>query len=511
MSLRMRNVFISDPVDVRCADLLTSYGVPVTTKYKLSKDELIQEIQNYDALIVRSETKVTADVINNAPNLRVIGRAGTGVDNIDLQAATRRGIVVLNTPGGNSISACELTCALISSLARNVAQAAQSMKEGRWDRKLYSGFELSGKTLGVLGFGRIGREVARRMQSYGMNIVAFDPMLTEDDANELGVTKATLDEIWPVVDYITVHTPLIPQTKNLVNATTLSKCKKGVYIINVARGGIIDEEALLNSIKSGHCGGAGLDVFVEEPPKNPITLELIKHPKVIATPHLGASTAEAQTRVAIEIAEQFLAISGVTDKYNVTGIVNAPVFAAAMIGDNASWIELAKRLGKLGARFLRKNLDSPIESQTVGDGNKNRKFIHTAVLVGILSGQTKNGLNLVNAPSVAKDAGLNINESHVDGDDEQVVVKIGQHSLRGTVHNDQILLLSIDDTVFANGIALRASMSFYRANGPQDLATIVSAYTSKGVAINSLNSNGNWLAIETDEDASIKVDGIDSY
>lgn len=511
MSIQLRNVLISDPVDESCAALLTSHGVPVTTKYRMSKDELIQEIQNYDALIVRSETKVTADIIGGAPNLRVIGRAGTGVDNIDLQAATRRGIVVLNTPGGNSISACELTCSLISSLARNVAQAAQSMKEGRWDRKLYSGFELSGKVLGVLGFGRIGREVARRMQSYGMKIVAFDPMLTKVGADELGVTKASLDEIWPVADFLTVHTPLIPQTKNLINATTLSKCKKGVYVINVARGGIVDEEALLSSIKSGHCGGAGLDVFLEEPPKNAITLELIKHPKVVATPHLGASTAEAQQRVAVEIAEQFLAISGVTDEYTVTGIVNAPVLAAAMTGDNGMWIELAKKLGNLGSRFLRKNLSLPIESQTIGSGNKSKKFIHTAVLVGILSGQTKNGLNLVNAPTLAKDAGININDSHADGDYDAVLVKVGQHSVKGTVRNDQVLLLSIDDAVFNNGIVLRNYISFYRANGPQDLATIVSAYSAKGVVINSLNSNGNWLAIETNQDVTIPINGIDGF
>ncbi|KAK0078075.1 hypothetical protein PV326_009605, partial [Microctonus aethiopoides] len=286
MSINLRSVLISDPVDTLCADLLISHGVPVTTKYKLSKDELIQEIQKHDGLIVRSETKVTAEILGAASNLRVVGRAGTGVDNIDLQAATRKGIVVLNTPGGNSISACELTCALISALARNVSQAAQSMKEGRWDRKLFSGYELSGKTLAVLGFGRIGREVSHRMQSYGMKIICFDPMLSAEDTKKIGATKMSLNDIWPIADYITVHTPLIPQTRNLINATTLSSCKKGVKIINVARGGIVDEEALLQSLKSGHCGGAALDVFLEEPPKNPITLELIQHPKVIATPHL---------------------------------------------------------------------------------------------------------------------------------------------------------------------------------------------------------------------------------
>ncbi|XP_063988588.1 D-3-phosphoglycerate dehydrogenase-like [Diachasmimorpha longicaudata] len=327
MSIKLENVLISDPVDGSCIDLLKSHGIAVTTKYKLPKDELLQEIKNYDGLIVRSETKVTEEVIAAGTNLRVIGRAGTGVDNINVDAATKKGIVVLNTPGGNSISACELTCTLISSLARNVAQAAQSMKEGRWDRKLYSGFELYGKTLAVLGFGRVGREVGLRMQSFGMKIVCFDPIVSAEDAASAGATKLSLDEIWPVADYITVHTPLIPQTKNLIGTASLSKCKKGVRVINVARGGIINEAELLEALKSGQCAGAALDVFSEEPPKNPVTLELIRHPNVIATPHLGASTAEAQQRVAAEIAEQFLAISGKSDKYSVTGVVNPSVLA----------------------------------------------------------------------------------------------------------------------------------------------------------------------------------------
>lgn len=511
MSINLRSVLISDPVDESCGALLASYGVPVTTKYKLPKDELIQEIQKHDGLIVRSETKVTAEILAAASNLRVVGRAGTGVDNIDLDAATRKGIVVLNTPGGNSISACELTCALISSLARNVSQAAASMKEGRWDRKLYSGFELSDKTLAVLGFGRIGREVAHRMQSFGMKIVCFDPVLSQEAAASVGALKLNLDEIWPIADYITVHTPLIPQTRNLINATTLSKCKKGVKIINVARGGIVDEEALLNSIKSGHCGGAALDVFMEEPPKNKITLELIQHPSVIATPHLGASTAEAQQRVAVEIAEQFLAISGKTDKYSVTGIVNAPILSAAMSGDNGPWIELSKKLGKLAARFVKKNINAKIESHIVGDELKNKKFIHTAVLVGVLSGQTKNGLNLVNASTLAKDIGIDIKELYVNGDNNYVVVKIGQYEIRGTVRNNETYLLSIDDNVFNNGIVLRDFISIYHGNGPQDLATIVNEFTAKNININSFNASGNWLAIETNQDVDIIIPGITSY
>ncbi|XP_023288435.1 D-3-phosphoglycerate dehydrogenase [Orussus abietinus] len=511
MSVTINSILISDAVDESCVALLTSHGVPVTTKYKIPKEELLKEIKNHDALIVRSDTKVTAEVLAAAPNLRVVGRAGTGVDNIDLQAATRNGVVVLNTPGGNSISACELTCALISALARNVVQASQSLKEGRWDRKLYSGFELAEKTLAVIGMGRIGREVTSRMQSFRMNVIAFDPMLRDDLAAQIGVKKLSLEEIWPLADYITVHTPLIPQTRNLINAAALAKCKKGVRIINVARGGIVDEEALLNSIKSGHCGGAAMDVFVEEPPKDPITLELIRHPKVIATPHLGASTSEAQQRVAVEIAEQFLALSGKSEKYAVTGIVNAPILAAAMSEDNAPWIELAKKLGQLASKFLAKDLKARIESQTVGEGMEGKKFIHTAVLLGILAGQTKNGINLVNAPTLAKEAGINIEENHQQGNGRAVAVTVGQHKIKGTVRDNELVLLSINEASFENGVVFRNNVSLYRGKWPQDLAKIVNAISSKGIEIHSLNAIENWFVIQTNESNSIAVDGVESF
>ncbi|XP_011305319.1 D-3-phosphoglycerate dehydrogenase-like, partial [Fopius arisanus] len=221
--------------------------------------------------------------------------------------------------------------------------------------------------------------------------------------------------------------------------------------------------------------------------------------------------AEAQQRVAVEIAEQFLAISGITDKYTVTGIVNAPILSAAMSSDNGAWIELSKRLGQLAARFLKKNVKAQIESQTVGTGMQNKKFIHTAVLVGVLSGQTQNGLNLINAPTLAKDIGIDLKEAHFDGDGDMVAVRIGQHLLKGTVRNNEALLLSIDDAIFNNGIVLRDFISLYHANGPQDLATIVNAFSSKDIGINSLYANGVWLAIETNQDVSIPINGIEVY
>ncbi|XP_033327573.1 hydroxypyruvate reductase [Megalopta genalis] len=511
MSARIGSVLISDAVDACCGELLARHGVPVTAKSKLSKEELIKELQNHDALIVRSETKVTSDVFESCPKLRVVGRAGTGVDNIDLQAATKHGVVVLNTPGGNSISACELTCALISALARNVAQAAGALKEGRWDRKLYSGSELSGKTLAVLGMGRIGREVARRMQAFGMRVIAFDPVLTVEDAAQLQVEKLSLDEIWPQADYITVHTPLIPQTRNLINAATLAKCKKGVRVVNVARGGIIDEEALLESIEAGHCGGAALDVFVEEPPKNPVTLKLIAHPKVVATPHLGASTTEAQERVAVEIAEQFIVLAGKSTEYAVTGIVNAPMMSGAMMKENAPWIDLSKKLGQLAARLSKDKDKLVLKSETVGNGMKEKAFIHTAILVGVLSTQTKNGLNLINAPMLAQDKGVDVKAGHREAGTQAISIDIAGHTLKGTVRNNELLLLSLDDAMFPGGISLANYVALYQTNRVEDMAQIVNEFSSKGINIHSLNASGNWIVVQADEEVSLKVDGIKNF
>jgi len=313
-------ILISDPVNTVCADTLRKGGFEVD-QLSLTKDQLLASIKNYDGLIVRSETKVTAEVLEGAgAKLKIVGRAGTGVDNVDVPVATKKGILVMNTPGGNTLSAAEHTCILIASLARNVPQACASLKSGAWDRKLYSGNELYGKTLAILGLGRIGREVALRMQSYGMKTIGYDPIIPGSVTKEFGVESLTLDQIWPLADYITVHTPLIPETKHLINDDVFARCKKGVRVINVARGGIIDEQALLRNLKTGQCGGAGLDVFVEEPPKSEYYKELLNHPKMVCTPHLGASTAEAQIRVAEEIGEQFV---GFFKGTSLVGAINA--------------------------------------------------------------------------------------------------------------------------------------------------------------------------------------------
>uniref|UniRef100_A0A8C6Q3T2 phosphoglycerate dehydrogenase n=1 Tax=Nothobranchius furzeri TaxID=105023 RepID=A0A8C6Q3T2_NOTFU len=301
--ISIRTVLISESVDPRCRAILEENGIRVTEKQTMKKEELIAEIKDYDGLVVRSATKVTADVINAADNLKIIGRAGTGVDNVDVDAATKKGIIVMNTPSGNTISAAELTCALLMSLSRNVPQAAMSMKQGNWDRKKFMGAELYGKVLGIVGLGRIGKEVATRMQSFGMKTIGYDPITPPGVSASWGVEQMSLEQLWPQCDYITVHTPLMAATVGLLNDETFAKCKRGVKVVNCARGGIIDEAALLRALESGQCGGAGLDVFVEEPPKD---RSLVQHPNVISCPHLGASTKEAQARCGEDIALQIV-------------------------------------------------------------------------------------------------------------------------------------------------------------------------------------------------------------
>ncbi|XP_013184972.1 D-3-phosphoglycerate dehydrogenase [Amyelois transitella] len=306
MGLDIKSVLVADGVGANCTEILQSHGIAVTNRPKISKDELLKEIPNYEALVVRSASQVTKEVLDAGKKLKVVGRAGAGVDNIDVDAAGKKGVGVINAPGANAMSACELTCALAMSLARHVAPAAASMKEGRWDRPKFTGTELYGKTLAVVGLGRVGREVAVRMNAFGMKILGFDPFVSAEQCKEFFATKLELDQIWPLADYITLHTPLIESTRNLINADVLKRCKKGVKIINVGRGGLINEKDLLDALNTGHVSGAALDVFEQEPPTDPLTLQVIQHPSVLATPHLGASTKEAQVRVGQEIAEQLV-------------------------------------------------------------------------------------------------------------------------------------------------------------------------------------------------------------
>ncbi|KAG8462929.1 hypothetical protein KFE25_001702 [Diacronema lutheri] len=395
-----KRVLISDPTDKICADVLIQAGVHVDQKQKLSEAELAEIIKDYDGLIVRSGTTVTATIIEAAHRLKVIGRAGTGVDNIDCDAATRKGVMVMNTPGGNTISAAEHTCALIMSLARNVAQGDASMKAHKWERKNFMGVELMGKTLGVLGLGRVGREVVSRCQAFGMKVVGYDPMFPEDASRKLAIEPVSAAECIRRADFLTVHVPLLDETRNLINADSLATTKPGVRIVNCARGGIIDEAALLAALESGHVAGAGLDVFESEPPAEH-EWALIKHPRVISTPHLGASTEEAQGKVAQEIAEQFVNLfSGKT----VSGVVNAPDLTLSQRPELQPWTALCDKMGSLVAQTLSGGQVSRVHCAVAGPAvGQAGSLCVASALTGIFGALTGERLNLINAPIVARE------------------------------------------------------------------------------------------------------------
>uniref|UniRef100_A0A914WNM1 D-3-phosphoglycerate dehydrogenase n=1 Tax=Plectus sambesii TaxID=2011161 RepID=A0A914WNM1_9BILA len=409
--IQIKSVLISDEIDQECVDILENNGVVVTVKTNMAKDVLLKEVEKHDALIVRSATRVTKEVIEAGKQLKLIGRAGTGVDNIDLPVANEHGVIVMNTPAGNSRSACELTCTMVMSLARHVPQAHASMKAGKWARKDFMGQEVFGKTLAIIGLGRIGREVATRMQAFGMKTIGFDPLVSVEEAATCGIEWLPLDKIWPLADYITLHVPLIPATENLINKTTLQQCKRGVYVINVARGGIIEETDLLAALNDSHCAGAAFDVYIEEPPKD---RSLIDHPKVICTPHLGASTNEAQQRVAREIAENIVALNAGVGLY---GALNGAAVAAALDESKAQWVRAAQSLAQVVAALFKTTGQKPtgVTVQLPKAACGLDKALKAAVVVGLLKSHTHNGLNLINAELNAKNAGIVVEAKMCDG------------------------------------------------------------------------------------------------
>ncbi|HEX9185779.1 MAG TPA: hydroxyacid dehydrogenase, partial [Vicinamibacteria bacterium] len=294
-------ILVLEGITERGAEILKSEGFSVDMEKALPPAELVKLVPPYDAILIRSGSQMNAQVIEAARSLRVIGRAGVGVDNVDLAAATRRGVLVMNSPGGNTVSTAELAVALMLALARNLASADASMKTEKWDRKSFAGVELFGKRLGVIGFGRIGREVALRGRAFGMEVQAFDPFVSPALAEQAHVKLRSLDEVLQTSDYLTLHTTLTPETRHLIGKEALARVKAGVRIVNAARGELIDDEALLAALDAGRVAGAGLDVHAQEPPKD---WRLARHPKVVALPHLGASTREAQERVGTDIAQQ---------------------------------------------------------------------------------------------------------------------------------------------------------------------------------------------------------------
>ncbi|MBO0962215.1 phosphoglycerate dehydrogenase [Neobacillus sp. MM2021_6] len=370
----------------------------------LPTEELKNIIGDYDALIVRSQTKVTEELLLAADRLRVIARAGVGVDNIDVNAATRKGIIVINAPGANTIAATEHTLAMMLSLARKIPQAHQKTAGGEWDRNSFKGVELYKKTLGVIGMGKIGTEVAKRAKSFGMNILGFDPYLTEERAKKLGMTKASLDLIAQESDFITIHTPLTNDTRGLINDDYLSKTKKGVRFVNCARGGVIDEKALVRAIKSGHVAGAALDVFEKEPVADP---ELLQNPNIIVTPHLGASTVEAQEKVAQEVSAEIIEIF---ETQSIQNAVNMPQMSGETQAKLQPYLLLGDQMGQLVIQLLNKQAPAKIEINYYGDLiDEDTELLTRTLLKGILSYHLSDSVNLINALHLLKEQGVSYN------------------------------------------------------------------------------------------------------
>ncbi len=431
-------VLISDKLSEAAVQIFKDRGIDVDFQPDLGKDKekLLEVIGQYDGLAIRSATKATEKIIAAATNLKVIGRAGIGVDNVDREAASRKGIIVMNTPFGNMITTAEHAIAMMFAVARQIPEASQSTHAGKWEKSKFMGVELTGKTLGVIGAGNIGSIVCDRARGLKMKVIAMDPFLSEERATEIGVEKVELDELLARADFITMHVPLTADTKNILSAENLAKTKKGVRIINCARGGLVDEAALAELLKSGHVAGAAFDVFAEEPAKeNP----LFNLPNVVVTPHLGAATSEAQENVALQVAEQM-------SDYLLTGAVqnalNMPSVTAEEAKIMGPWIKLSGHLGN----YIGQMTDEPIKAVNIlFDGEAsgmNLKALTAATIAGIM--KTANpDVNMVSAPVIAKERGVKISTTKQDQSGAfegyvkiTIVTETRERSIAGTVFSD---------------------------------------------------------------------------
>ncbi|WP_448659298.1 phosphoglycerate dehydrogenase [Sphingomonas sp. CJ99] len=432
----MPKVLISDKMSPLAAQIFRDRGVEVDEITGKTPDELKAIIGQYDGLAIRSSTKVTKDILAHAPNLKVVGRAGIGVDNVDIPAASAAGVVVMNTPFGNSITTAEHAIALMFALARQLPEADASTQAGKWEKNRFMGVELTGKVLGLVGAGNIGSIVADRALGLKMKVAAFDPFLSPERALEMGVDKVELDELLARADFITLHTPLTDQTRNILSAENLAKTKKGVRIINCARGGLIDEAALKAGLDSGHIAGAALDVFVEEPAK---AHPLFGTPNFVATPHLGASTNEAQVNVALQVAEQmadYLLTGGVTNALNV------PSLSAEEAPRLKPYMALAEKLGSLVGQLAHGAIPRISIHAEGAAAELNMKPMVSAALAGFLRVHSDT-VNMVNAPFLAKERGIEVREvrSEREGDYHSLIrvsvkTDAGERSVAGTLFSN---------------------------------------------------------------------------
>ncbi len=438
-------------------------GIEIVIMPDLTPDQLKEELQNVDGIIVRSKTKLRAEILEGQERLKVIVRAGVGDDNIDLEAATKAGILVMNTPTGNTTSTAEHTVAMMLALSRNIGPAAASMKSGKWDRKLFQGTQVSGKTLAVIGLGRTGVCVAQRARALEMTVLGYDPFMSEERARSYGIElHRDVDEIVKRADYLTVHTPLTDETRGIINAERLASMPKGARIVNCARGGIVDETDLADAIESGHIAGAAIDVFTKEPPEDRRLVEL---PQVLSTPHLGASTDEAQEMVALEAAE---IISDFLTRNEIRHAINMIPVSGAEMADLKPHIELGHRLGLFLSQLTKGSLKS-VQIQYRGEvAEKQTKLITSSFTAGLLSNAFEADVNIVNATVFAKDRGIDISESRSTEVgtlstliSATIETEQGQSSAAGTIFGQDFLRLTRLDEFYLDGY-LDGNLLIYR-------------------------------------------------
>jgi D-3-phosphoglycerate dehydrogenase len=399
-------ILISDPLSDDGLEVFNqAEGMQADVNTGLPEDEICKIIGDYDAIVVRSQTKVTEKIIEAGKKLQIIGRAGVGLDNVDQQAATKKGIVVMNVPGGNTVSTAELSFAMLLALSRNISPAHKSLLEGKWDRKTYKGVEVRGKTLGILGVGRIGSEVAKRSRAFDMKVIAHDPYITEEKAKQGGIELRSFEEVLKESDYLTIHTPLNDETRNMISTDQLAMMKDSARIINCARGGIVDEDALKVALDEGTIAGAAFDVYPKEPPEN---RAVIDHDKTVCTPHLGASTAEAQSLVAVDLAHQI--VDALTGK-GIRNAANIPFVDPKEMDELMPFILLGEKLGLLGSQLA----EGAVQKVEVDFSGMVTEYdvspVTVAVLKGVLVPHLDTMVNYVNAPVIAKERGLSFSET----------------------------------------------------------------------------------------------------
>lgn len=500
----MLKVLISDKMSPLAEEIFKARGLDVDYKPGMTPDELKACIGDYAGLAIRSDTKVKADILDAAVNLKVIGRAGIGVDNVDIPAATAKGVVVMNTPFGNSVTTAEHALAMMMALARDIPQASASTHAGKWEKSKFMGVELFGKTLGVIGCGNIGGYVAERALGLKMRVIAYDPFLTPERARDLGCEKVELDELFSRADFITLHTPLTDATRGIISEKSFGKMKKGVRIINCARGGLIDEAALKVALDDGRVAGAALDVFEVEPAKENV---LFGHPKVICTPHLGASTKEAQVNVAVQVAEQ---ISDFLLTGAVTNALNMPSVSAEDAPRLKPYMKLVEYLGSFAGQITRTGIKAVNVAYEGAVAELNTKPLTAIALAGLLRPML-DAVNMVSAPAMAKERNIALSETkHETAAEYQTLVKLTVTTETQTRSVSGTLFAGKPRLVEVNGIPVEAEFGahmvfFTNKDKPGLIGKLGSALGLAGVNIATFHLGRN--AVGEDAVALVQIDG----